>query len=248
MAKTTIEWTDYTWNPWMGCHKASAGCKNCYMYREQTQYGRDPNVVVRSKTTFNAPTKWEAPALVFTCSWSDFFIEEADGWRAGAWDIIRRTPHLTYQILTKRLENVPDRLPKDWGNGWPNVWLGVSAEDQPTADARIPMLLQIPAAKHFISYEPALKPVDFMEFQPFRRSMVGYKAIRGILAGKIDQVIMGAESGPNARPMQLDWARSVRDQCQAAGVRFFLKQAVIDGKLVKMPALDGKVWDEIPER
>ena len=105
--KTGIEWCTSTWNPWRGCHKLRAGCKNCYMFREQNQYGHDPNIVVRSKTTFNDPLKWKEPAKVFVNSWSDFFIEEADPWRDEAWDIMRRTPHLTYQILTKRPENIP---------------------------------------------------------------------------------------------------------------------------------------------
>src|SRR3990172_2238186 len=100
--KTAIAWTDKTWNPWMGCHKVSAGCKACYMYRDMPRYGKDPTVVQRSKTTFADPLKWPDPAKVFSCSWSDFWIEEADPWRTEAWSIIRRTPHLTYQILTKR--------------------------------------------------------------------------------------------------------------------------------------------------
>src|SRR6266498_5551388 len=123
MGETTgIAWTQRTWNPWHGCHKVSAGCKNCYMFREKRQYGQDPDVVVRSKTTFNAPLKWKDSALVFTCSWSDWFIEEADPWRDEAWDVIRRTPHLTYQILTKRIERASSCLPKDWP--LKNVWLG----------------------------------------------------------------------------------------------------------------------------
>ena len=87
-----IEWTDATWNPWQGCHKVSPGCENCYMFREKTAYGQDPDVVVRSKLpTFNLPLKLKEPQKVFTCSWSDFFIQEADPWREDAWDIIDRT-------------------------------------------------------------------------------------------------------------------------------------------------------------
>src|SRR3990167_11527130 len=105
--KTHINWTEATWNPWHGCIKVSPGCKNCYMYREKNRYGQDPAVVVRSKpATFNAPLKWKEPARVFTCSWSDFFIKQADPWRDEAWDIIYQTPHLTYLILTKRPERI----------------------------------------------------------------------------------------------------------------------------------------------
>ncbi len=93
MSETTgIQWTEATWNPWRGCHKVSAGCKHCYMFREQIRYGSDPNQVLRSKTTFYDPLKWQEPKRIFTCSWSDWFIEEADPWRAEAWDIIRKTP------------------------------------------------------------------------------------------------------------------------------------------------------------
>jgi len=150
MAQTTgISWTDATWNPWHGCRKISAGCKYCYMFRDKERYGQDPTVVMRSKSNFNDPLKWamdteqigflpgkdkEPSAFVgmkiFTCSWSDFFIQEADEWRADAWNIIRDTPEFTYQILTKRPERIMECLPPDWGRGYENVWLGVSVEDK----------------------------------------------------------------------------------------------------------------------
>src|SRR4051794_20471332 len=123
---SAIEWTDATYNPWRGCDKVSPGCAHCYMFREQRRYGRDPSVVVRAKDpTFYAPLRWQEPALVFTCSWSDWFHEAADSWREDAWDVLRQTPHLTYQILTKRPERITELLPEDWGDGWSNVWLGV---------------------------------------------------------------------------------------------------------------------------
>lgn len=128
---TKIAWTDATWNPWQGCRKVSQGCKNCYMYAEKTRYGQDPATVVRSKdATFYAPFKWEKQAVkageqrkVFTCSWSDFFIEEADTWRDEALAIIAMTPHLTYQILTKRPERMLDyftRFSCNTGEVWKN--------------------------------------------------------------------------------------------------------------------------------
>jgi protein gp37 len=98
------------------------------------------------------------PRFIFTCSWSDFFITEADKWRAEAWDIIRRTPEFTYLILTKRPDRIARCLPADWGDGYPNVWLGTSAENQKYADQRIPELLKVPAAKRFLSLEPLLGP------------------------------------------------------------------------------------------
>ena len=115
MAESTgIGWTDATWNPWYGCTKVSPGCAHCYMFREQIRYGRDPEVVTRSKTKFADPLKWTKGRMIFTCSWSDWFHPAADAWRPEAWEIIKRTPHHTYQILTKRPERIADNLPDDW--------------------------------------------------------------------------------------------------------------------------------------
>lgn len=232
MSETTaIEWTDKTWNPWYGCTKVSPGCAHCYMYRDKRRFGLDPETVVRSKTTFNAPLKWRDRALVFTCSWSDFFHEAADAWRPEAWDIIRRTPHLTYQILTKRPERIAAHLPDDWGEGWPNVWLGTSVENQRWV-SRIDHLCAVPARVRFLSCEPLLGPVDLGAalWRPMAMSELPAYALNdgcsdGIAPrGLLHWVIAGGESGPRARPMELDWARSLRRQCHTAGVAFFLKQ------------------------
>src|SRR5437016_5998426 len=150
--QTGIEWTSKTWNPWHGCHHVSPGCENCYMFAQKRQYGQDPERVVRSKTMFTAPLKWKDPARVFTCSWSDWFIAEADPWRGDAWEIVRRTPHLTYQILTKRPARISSHLPEGWP--WPHVWLGVSIESAQylyRAD-----VLRAVAGSRFLSLEPLL--------------------------------------------------------------------------------------------
>lgn len=243
MENSKIEWTDHSWNPWRGCLKVSPGCKACYMYRDQERYGRDPRVVVKASTpTFFAPLKWKEPAKVFTCSWSDWFIDQADEWRDAAWDIVRSTPHLTYQILTKRPENIADRLPHDWGDGWPNVWLGVSVERQDYV-WRIYRLAEIPAIVRFVSYEPALGPVDFSEFMDYDGK------------GWIDWLISGGESGHatgryKARPHDLNWFRQARDDCQKWGVPYFHKQhggtRKIDGTWGGR-LLDGREWNEFPE-
>lgn len=232
--KTQIQWTDKTWNCWQGCLKISPGCKACYMYRDKTRYGQDPKDVHRSApATFNAPLKWNVPAKVFTCSWSDFFIEHADPWRDEAWDIIRRTPHLTYQILTKRPENIADRLPGDWGDGYSNVWLGVSVESSRYRD-RISILDYIPAKVRFVSYEPAL---EFVDFSAFLRN------------GALNWLISGGESGYTPRPADLDWFRKVRDDCQRFNVAYFHKQhggsRKVDGAWGGR-LLDGVEWSEFP--
>lgn len=215
MSETTkISWTDKTWNPWQGCHRVSPGCAHCYMHTEKKRYGQDPTTVVRSKPpTFNAPKKWKEPAKVFTCSWSDFFIEEADPWRAEAWDIIRATPHLTYQILTKRPERIAACLPADWGGGWANVWLGTTVEGAAYRQ-RLYLLTSLPAAIHFASCEPLIA-------EPGNLGLGDAEHVGNI---PIDWVICGGESGPGARPMDIEWARSLRDQCAAAGVAFWMKQ------------------------
>lgn len=204
---SNISWCDHSWNPWQGCHKVSPGCQKCYMFRDKKRYGQDPENIHRSSVaTFSAPLKWKDPARVFVCSWSDFFIEEADEWRNEAWDIMRLTPHLTYLLLTKRPENIATRLPA----GWPfkNVWLGVTAENQEQYDRRVMVLNQfvfiVPVL--FVSIEPMLGPIHLHSVTPKM------------------WVICGGESGPHAREMDLSWAESLKDRCEDLGVPFFMKQ------------------------
>lgn len=201
-SKSAIEWTDATWNPWHGCHKISPGCKFCYMFRDKARYGQDPNVVSRSKTTFNDPLTWKEPRKIFTCSWSDWLIEEADPWRGDAYDVIRQSPRHTYQILTKRIERAAGRVPDP---PLPNVWLGVSVESREYLP-RIDVLRETPAALRFLSLEPLLQDLGTLD-----------------LTG-IGWVIVGGESGPGARPFNTDWARAIVAQCKAAGVACFVKQ------------------------
>lgn len=231
-ATTAIEWTNATWNPWRGCTKVSPGCDHCYMFREQHRYGNDPSVVVRSKSTFDAPRRWAAGRRIFTCSWSDWFHPAADAWRAEAWEIIRATPQHTYQILTKRPNRIARHLPDDWGAGYPNVWLGVSVEHQDRI-FRLERLATIPAVVRFVSAEPLLGPVDLALWRGGRI---------------VDWVIAGGESGPTHRPMELDWARSLRDQCVEHRIPFLLKQ--LGGWPNKrggdQALLDGLRWVEFP--
>ena len=213
---TAISWASATWNPWRGCTKISPGCKNCYMFRDQIKYGHDPEVVVRSKTTFIDPRRWAEPQRIFTCSWSDFFHEAADPWRAEAWDIIQQTPEHLYLILTKRPERIAAHLPLAPDNRvtqhydptwpWTNVWLGVSVETQKYT-SRMDVLRQVPVHgnQRFVSAEPLLGPLEL--------DLAGF-----------GWVITGGESGPGHRPMEPDWCRSIRDQCKAAGVMYHHKQ------------------------
>jgi protein gp37 len=207
--QTGIGWTEATWNPWHGCHKISAECDNCYMFTEKKQYGQDGDVVLRSKTKFNDPLKWvrsgKPPKMCFTCSWSDWFIREADPWRGEAWTITRHTPQITYQILTKRIGRAIQFLPLDWGEGYPNIWMGVSVGLKATRQ-RISGLRAVPARTKFVSFEPLLEDLGDLN-----------------LSG-IDWAIIGGESGHRARPMEIAWARNVKEQCVAQGVKVFMKQ------------------------
>lgn len=197
--------------------------------------------------------------MVFTCSWSDFFIEDADNWRPDAWDIIRQTPHLTYQILTKRPENIADRLPANWDNGWPNVWLGVSVENQAAADERIPAILRIPARIRFLSIEPLLGQVDLSG-----RSVQGvwidseYANLDSGLGEIVESegwpihwIIIGGESGPGAREFKMEWAGSIVSQCKRSGVPVFVKQmgdyATYDGERIYGLGPKGKDIDKWPQ-
>jgi protein gp37 len=257
--QTAISWTDHTWNPWVGCRKVSAGCKNCYMFREQERYGRDPLGVRRTApATFDAPLHWKEPGLVFTCSWSDFFIEEADDWREEAWSIMEHTPHLIYQVLTKRAENIETRLPQRWdwtfvsnSTRFPeNVWLGVTAENEKELFSRYPILQSVIkdwlVQTTFLSLEPLLGPIDIEPVVEFTEhdddSTLWYPGV--------DWVIVGGESGPDARPMNLDWARSIRDQCAEYGIPFFFKQVGGSKKIGGAwggDLLDGQRYHEFPE-
>ncbi len=251
---TNIEWVKNkdgtkgeSWNPWQGCHKISTGCRECYMFRDKKRFGQNPNKVIRSSAkTFEAPLKWKESKRIFVCSWSDFFIDEADGWRQEALEIMGKCSHHTFLLLTKRPQNMLKAF-KDVGTP-DNIWLGVSVENQKTADERIPILLDIPAKVRFVSIEPMLGAVDVTNFlgnQDAEQDTSAHAIWRGEIPG-IDWIIAGCESGPGARPCNPDWARHLRDQCVEAGVPFFLKQLSQDGKIIKMPFLDGGKWDQLP--
>ena len=275
MANTKIAWADKVWNPVVGCSKVSPGCQNCYAERmakrlaniwyakgheaNAERYGEIVNYlgnwmgrVSLFPERLNEPLGWRKPRRIFVNSMGDLFHENVPtGFVSDVFRIMERCPQHTFLILTKRPERMKQLL-----NGVvtgretehrKHIWLGVSAENQQAFDERTELLSQIPAAVRFVSIEPMLgeikmgRLVFFREgFSPpqFQEEMIGRK--------RIDWIIAGCESGPGRRPANLDWFRSLRDQCVAAGVPFFLKQAVINGKLVEMPELDGQVWAQYP--
>lgn len=246
-----IQWTENSWNPWHGCKKVSEGCKFCYMYRDKEKYGQDPMLVVRSKTKFNDPLKWKKPTVIFTCSWSDWFIDEADQWRDEAWAIIKATPQHTYQILTKRPERIKDCLPKDWSDGYPNVWLGVSVENQKVMHERIWPLIHVPALTRFVSAEPLLSKIDLGLDAWIQDVGPGHWYDKA--KDRIHWVIVGGESGNETgkytyRPCKLDWIKSVVDECKANNIAVFVKQlGTYLSKELKMSDRHGGNIDDFPE-
>ncbi len=242
MGKTTaIEWTDATWNPWIGCTKVSPACANCYAERDMKRYGRDFNKITRtSNKTFYSPQTWKEPKKVFVCSWSDFFHNDVPPeWRRDAMEVMERCPQHTFLLLTKRPENIVPFAMRRWGKIPDNVWIGTTIETQSMADKRIPELLKVNAAVRFVSIEPMLGPVNI---DPWLSHAL------------VNWVIVGGESGPHARGLHIDWVRSLRDQCANAHVPFMFKQwgevghdGVRRGRKLTGCALDGKTHKESPD-
>lgn len=237
-----IQWTEKTWNPVTGCSRVSAGCQNCYAERMAWRLMNNPVVGDRYAGTvrktekgriqwtgkvnliydaITQPYTWRKPSLVFVNSMSDFFHPDIPQKFLGElWRVMRDTPQHTYQILTKRPQNITDRLPADWGDGYPNVWLGTSVEDLATAKLRILHLSMVNAAVRFLSMEPLLNAVD-LSSEPLWDEWLypDYAPVRWL-----DWVIVGGESGPNSRECNPIWIKDILDQCQPYEVPVFVKQ------------------------
>jgi protein gp37 len=222
---TGIEWTDATWNPTTGCTKVSAGCKHCYAERDWARLVHLPSYKGRAFTDvacheerLSQPLRWQKPRMIFVNSMSDLFHPDVpDEFVSHVFKVMRDSPQHTFQVLTKRAERMRDFLSVRYPVPLPNVWLGISVEDQSAADERIPLLLDTPAAVRWISAEPLLGSVDLWP-------MLIPHMNHGEDRDPLDWVVVGGESGPKARPMHPNWARSLRDQCAAAGVPFLFKQ------------------------
>ncbi len=259
MGTTKIEWADKVWNPVTGCTPVSEGCAHCYAKRMHERFNKTPFSEIQFfDERLNQPLHLRKPRKIFVCSMGDLFHEDVHfPFIKYVWDIILEARQHTFLILTKRPKRMLDFT--QWMAGsddistahWPrNVWLGVSVENQKTADERIPILLQIPAAVRFVSVEPMLGEIDIGQYLFCDGSIKkhcedpcdGCRRAHGI-----NWVIAGCESGPKRRQCKVEWVRSLRTQCVQAEVPFFLKQMEVDGKVRKMPELDGKVWDQIPE-
>lgn len=234
---SAIEWTDATWNPVTGCTKITRGCDNCYAARFSERFRGVPghpfengfDLTLRPER-LTQPLAWSRPRMIFVNSMSDLFhkkvpIEFIDR----VFDTMERAEWHTFQLLTKRSSLMRDYLADRYRCRTPpsHIWIGVSVENE-RAKVRIKHLQAAPAAVRFLSVEPLIGPVGMMD-----------------LAG-IHWVIAGGESGPRARPMHIDWAREVRDQCEKQGVAFFFKQWGGVRPKSGGRALDGREWNELP--
>lgn len=235
MARSAIEWTESTWNPVTGCTKISSGCRNCYAERmsKRLKAMGHPNYANGFKLTMHEhvlemPLRWKRPQVIFVNSMSDLFHEEVPlEFITKVFSVMAEASHHRFQVLTKRsrrLRELASELP------WPsNVWMGVSVESDEYA-YRIDCLKQTDALIKFVSFEPLLGPICNLDLEG------------------IDWVIVGGESGPKARPMDPAWAREIRDHCLAANVPFFFKQWGGVNKKRSGRLLDGKTWDQMPQK
>jgi len=241
-----IEWTDVTWNPVAGCTIATAGCTNCYAMRMAARLEAMgapkyqglarksgeryvwTGTIVQDEKALEAPLTWRKPRTVFVNSMSDLFHPSVElKFIAKVWEVMKATPHHTYQILTKRPERMCQVLSRPEFYVLPNVWIGTSVEDSAVL-GRIEELRRAPAAVRFISFEP----------------LIG--SVAGADLRHIDWAIVGGESGPRARLMLTEWVSEVEELCRDAGSAFFFKQWGGRNKKAAGRTLNGRIYDEMP--
>ena len=222
-----------SYNPWHGCHKISAGCLNCYMFRGDERFDRDANTV-RKTLAFNLPIqkkkdgtyKVKSNTTLFTCLTSDFFIEEADEWRDEIWRMIKERSDCHFFIITKRINRFMQCIPSDWEDGYDNVSIACTIEDQLQANLRFPLFNQYPIKHKLIICEPILERIDLSKY----------------LNDSIEEIIVGGESGPNARECNYDWVLDLKSQANSFKIDFTFKQTganfVKNNKIFKIERKD----------
>jgi protein gp37 len=220
------------WNPWHGCVKYSEGCDHCYVYFLDKKRGRSGREIYRTKAGFEWPLardkrgafKVKSGETLRVCMTSDFFLPEADQWRDEAWSIIAARPDVKFFLLTKRATRIAQCLPHDWGDGWDNVMLNVSCENDAQAKLRAPILLEIPAKHKGIMCAPFIGKVNLSPY---------------LETGQIEQVLCGGENYDGARPCNYDWVLDLRAQCELTNTTFTFFETgtrfIKDGRLYTMP-------------
>ena len=226
------EQNNVTWNPWHGCTKYSEGCRYCYVYRQDEAYGSTVSSEQCRKTqNFDLPVKKkrgggfkvEPGSVVMTCFTSDFLLKDADEWRGECWEMIKSRFDCTFYFFTKRIERFMECVPDDWGDGYDNVIVGCTCENQDRADYRLPIFAKLPIRYKTVIIGPMLGPVDLEKY----------------LDGSICEVTCSGESGANVRPLNYDWVLDVRRQCMNQGVSFQFHQTgayfIKDGRTYHIP-------------
>ena len=219
------------WNPWHGCMKCSEGCQYCYVYYLDGMRGRNGADIYKTKTGFRYPLsrdrkgryKIQSGEMISVCMTSDFFLKEADEWRGEAWEIMRKRSDVIFLLLTKRPERIPECLPPDWGNGWDNIFLNVTCENQNRADERIPLLLEFPFKHKGLHCAPLLGPLNIGEY---------------LDSGQIEQVTCGGENYGGSRPCNFDWVKNLREECVKRNITFCFMETgttfIKDGRVYKI--------------
>lgn len=222
-----IESKSMMWNLWHGCHKISAGCIHCYVYRGDAKREVDSSMVAKTKN-FDLPVRmkrngdYKVPSgtLVYTCFTSDFLVADADSWRAEAWQMMRLRSDLNFLMITKRIDRLQECLPDDWGDGYNNVTICCTIENQDRADYRLPIYKAAPIKHKVLICEPLLERIDLRSYD---------------VGSWIEQVVVGGESGMEARHCAFEWVMEIHDLCVKSNVSFWFKQTgakfVKDGKL-----------------
>jgi protein gp37 len=227
MTHNAIEPKSKMWNLWHGCHKLSTGCAHCYVYRGDSKRGVDSSVVTKTKN-FDLPIQkkrngeYKIPScsMLYTCFTSDFFVEEADEWRGEAWEMMRLRSDLRFMMITKRIDRLQTSLPDDWGDGYENITICCTVENQNRADYRLLIYKEAPIKHKIIICEPLLERIDLSPYD---------------IGSWVEQVVVGGESGYDARPCNYDWVMELHDLCVEQNVSFWFKQTGAkffkDGKL-----------------
>lgn len=218
------------WNPWHGCHKLSEGCRHCYVYRGDKKRGIDSSVITQTKS-FDLPIRknkkgeYKIPTgtKVYTCFTSDFLVEDADIWRAEAWDMIKERNDLHFLMITKRIDRLKYCIPKDWGDGYENVTICCTVENQDRADYRLPIYKQAPIRHKIIICEPLLERIDLSPY---------------LSENWLEQIVAGGESGVEARVCDYNWILELYNACLEKNISFWFKQTgakfLKDGHLFKI--------------
>ncbi|MDD6050563.1 MAG: DUF5131 family protein [Clostridiales bacterium] len=219
------------WKPWRGCKRCSEGCLHCYIHKGDAKRGVDTSLIVRTEEFYKPVERLKngsyklKPGLVYTCFSSDFLLEEADAWRGECWQMMKQRPDCTFLFLTKRIERFMDCIPPDWGDGYENVVVCCTVENQENADRKLAVFQSLPIRHKCITAQPLIGPIDLERY-----------------LAQVELVTVGGESDRDARPLDYDWVLDIRAQCMRQHVSFEFRQCgthlIKDGTMYKLQTRD----------